>query len=89
MLFKVDDGFVMVNEIRKNSFRICCAVRDSFTPNRYFSCTRKKQFLSFEETNTKLVNNITLINNSKMKEIIFPERAFNFDKELVVLRLER
>ena len=88
LLFKIDDGFVMINEIRKNSFRICRAIRDALPPNRYFSCTRKKQFLSFEETNTKLVNNIILINDSHMQEIIFPKRAFNFDSELVLIKLE-
>ena len=88
LLFKIDDGFVMINEIGKNSFRICRAVRDVLTPNRYYSHTKKKQFLSFEETNTKLVNNIALINHSKIKEIIFPEKAFNFDSELVLIKLE-
>lgn len=88
LLFKIDDGFVMINEIGKNHFRICRAVRDSITPNRYHSHTRKKHFLSFEETNTRLVNNIALINNSHVKEIVFPERAFSFDSELVLIKLE-
>lgn len=88
LLFKIDDGFVMIKEIEKNRFRVCRASKSALEPNRYHSHTRKKQFLILEETNTKLINNVTLANHLKMIETIFPEKAFNFDSELVLIRLE-
>lgn len=88
LLFKIDDGFVMIKEIEKDYFRVCLASKSALEPNRYHSHVRNKQFLSFEETNTKLINSKMSINHSKMKETIFPERAFNFDSELVLIRLE-